>query len=204
MPLYTKESLDLLRTRIDLPEVVGSYLALKRAGTSYKALCPFHEEKTPSFMINRGDTHYHCFGCGAHGDAIAFLMNFQKLGFVEAIESLAERFGVVLERLEKVEDTGPSKMLLREAVELASQFYHFLLLYSEEAAPALKYLYERGIDQNFIQQFQVGYAPRDRRALQKLLHGKGFSDLVLEKAGLVMVSDQGMNRDFFSERITFL
>ncbi len=203
MPLYTKESLDLLRTRIDLPEVVGSYLALKRAGTSYKALCPFHEEKTPSFMINRGDTHYHCFGCGAHGDAIAFLMNFQKLGFVEAIESLAERFGVVLERLEKVEDTGPSKMLLREAVELASQFYHFLLLYSEEAAPALKYLYERGIDQNFIQQFQVGYAPRDRRSLQKLLHGKGFSDLVLEKAGLVLVSDQGMNRDFFSERITF-
>ncbi len=203
MPLYTKESLDLLRQRIDLPEVIGSYLALKKAGSSYKALCPFHEEKTPSFMINRGDTHYHCFGCGAHGDAIAFLMNYQKLGFVEAIEALAERFGVVLERIEKVESTGPSKMLLREATELASQFYHFLLLYSEEAAPALKYLYERGIDISFIEQFQVGYAPRDRKALQKLLHGKGFSDLVLEKAGLVSVSDQGPNRDFFSERITF-
>lgn len=203
MPLYTKESLDLLRQRIDLPEVIGSHLALKKAGTSYKALCPFHEEKTPSFMINRGDTHYHCFGCGAHGDAIAFLMNYQKLGFVEAIESLAERFGVVLERIQQVEDTGPSKMLLREAVELASQFYHFLLLYSEEGAPALKYLYERGIDQAFIQQFQVGYAPRDRKSLQKLLHGKGFSDVVLERAGLVSVSDQGPNRDFFSERITF-
>lgn len=203
MPLYTKESLDLLRQRIDLPEVIGSYLALKKAGSSYKALCPFHEEKSPSFMINRGDTHYHCFGCGAHGDAIAFLMNYQKLGFVEAIEALAERFGVVLERIEKVESTGPSKMLLREATELASQFYHFLLLYSEEAAPALKYLYERGIDISFIEQFQVGFAPRDRKALQKLLHGKGFSDLVLEKAGLVSVSDQGPNRDFFSERITF-
>lgn len=203
MPLYTKESLDLLRQRIDLPEVIGSCLALKKAGSSYKALCPFHEEKTPSFMINRGDTHYHCFGCGAHGDAIAFLMNYQKLGFVEAIEALAERFGVVLERIEKVESTGPSKMLLREATELAAQFYHFLLLYSEEGAPALKYLYERGIDITFIEQFQVGYAPRDRKALQKLLHGKGFSDLVLEKAGLVSVSDQGPNRDFFSERITF-
>ncbi|MBP7073780.1 MAG: DNA primase [Rhabdochlamydiaceae bacterium] len=203
MPLYTKESLDLLRQRIDLPEVVGSYLALKKAGSSYKALCPFHEEKTPSFMINRGDTHYHCFGCGAHGDAIAFLMNFQKLGFVEAIESLAERFGVVLERIQQTEETGPSKMLLRDAVELATQFYHFLLLYSEEAAPSLKYLYDRGIDQDFIQQFQVGYAPRDRKALQKLLHSRGFSDLVLQKAGLVSVSEQGPNRDFFSERITF-
>lgn len=203
MPLYTKESLDLLRQRIDLPEVVGSYLALKRAGASYKALCPFHEEKTPSFMINKGDTHYHCFGCGAHGDAIAFLMNFQKLGFVEAIEALAERFGVVLERVHHVESTGPSKALLRDAVELASQFFHFLLLYSEEATVALKYLYERGIDQAFIQQFQVGYAPRDRQSLQKLLHSKGFSDEVLEKAGLISVSEQGLNRDFFSERITF-
>ncbi|MGH2639860.1 MAG: DNA primase, partial [Rhabdochlamydiaceae bacterium] len=109
----------------------------------------------------------------------------------------------MLERIQQTESTGPSKMLLREAVEIASQFYHFLLLYSEEAASALKYLYERGIDQQFIQQFQVGYAPRDRKALQKLLHGKGFSDLVLEKAGLVSVSDQGANRDFFSERITF-
>lgn len=203
MPLYTKESLDLLRQRIDLPEIIGSYLTLKRAGTTYKALCPFHEEKTPSFMIHRGDSHYHCFGCGAHGDAIAFLMNFQKLGFVEAIEVLAERFGVVLERIQQNEQSGPSKILLRDALDMASQFYHFLLLYSEEAEPALKYLYERGIDLAFIEQFQIGYAPRDRKALQKLLQSKGFSDLVLEKAGLVVVSDQGPNRDFFSERIMF-
>lgn len=203
MPLYTKESLDLLRQRIDLPEIIGSYLTLKKAGATYKALCPFHEEKTPSFMIHRGDSHYHCFGCGAHGDAIAFLMNFQKLGFVEAIEALAERFGVVLERIQQSEETGPSKMLLRDALDMASQFYHWLLLYSEEAQPALKYLYARGIDLDFIQQFQIGYAPRERRAVQKLLHSKGFSDLVLEKAGLITVSDQAPNRDFFSERITF-
>lgn len=202
MPLYTKESIDLLRQRIDLPEVIGAQIALKKAGTAYKALCPFHEEKTPSFVINRGDTHYHCFGCGAHGDAIAFLMNYQRLGFVEAVEALAERFGVALERVNQVEMTGPSKMLLRDAIELASQFYHFMLMYSEEGALALKYLYERGIDLTFIEQFQVGYAPKDRKKLQKFLHGKGFSDLVLERAGLVSVSDQG-NRDFFSERITF-
>ncbi len=203
MPLYTKESLDLLRQRIDLPELVGSYISLKRAGSTYKAVCPFHEEKTPSFMIHRGDSHYHCFGCGAHGDAIAFLMNFQKVGFVEAIESLAERFGVALERAEQATATGPSKALLRDAVELTSQFYHFLLLYAEEAEGALKYLYGRGIDLDFIKRFQVGYAPRDRKAVQKFLHSKGFSDFVLEKAGLILVSDERENRDFFSERITF-
>ena len=79
MPLYTKESLDLLRQRIDLVEVVSAHVDLKKAGSAYKALCPFHEEKTPSFIINRGDHHYHCFGCGAHGDAIAFLMNYLKM-----------------------------------------------------------------------------------------------------------------------------
>lgn len=203
MPLYTKDSIDLLRQRIDLPEVIGSHIPLKRSGSSYKALCPFHEEKSPSFIVHRGDTHYHCFGCGAHGDAIAFLMNYQRLGFVEAIEALADRFGVALERAIQTEHTGPSKPLLRDALDLASQFYHFLLLYSEEGTEALKYLYERGIDLEFIERFQVGYAPRDRRALQKLLHTKGFSDEVLEKAGLISVSDQGYNRDFFCERIAF-
>ena len=203
MPLYTKDSLDLLRQRIDLVDVIGSHIPLKRSGSSYKALCPFHEEKSPSFIVQRADTHYHCFGCGAHGDAIAFLMNYQRLGFVEAIESLADRFGVALERSLQREETGPSKTLLRDALDLASQFYHFLLLYSEEGLEALNYLYERGIDLEFIHRFQVGYAPNYRKAVQKFLHSKGFSDQVLEKAGLVSISDQGYQRDFFYERITF-
>jgi DNA primase len=98
MALYTEESLDNLRSKIDLVEILSAHIQLKRAGASYKALCPFHEEKTPSFVLQAGDDHYHCFGCGAHGDAIAFLMNHLKMNFVETVESLAERFGVTLEK----------------------------------------------------------------------------------------------------------
>jgi len=203
MPLYTKESLDLLRQRIDLAEVISAHVDLKKAGSAYKALCPFHEEKTPSFIINRGDHHYHCFGCGAHGDAIAFLMNHLKMGFMEAVESLAEKFGVVLERDEKIEQTGPSKTILKEALQLACRFYHFMLLYSEEGHKALHYLYHRGIDLDFIRRFEVGFAPRQRNALYKFLGAKELPDVVLQTAGLLQISDEGQRRDFFSDRIMF-
>jgi DNA primase len=203
MPLYTKESLDLLRQRIDLSEVISAHIDLKKAGSAYKALCPFHEEKSPSFIVNRGDNHYHCFGCGAHGDAIAFLMNHLKMGFTESVESLAEKFGVVLERDDKVENTGPSKTLLKEAMQLACRFYHFMLLHSEEGVQALQYLYKRGIDLDFIQRFEVGFAPRQRNALYKILKNKELSDPVLQGAGLLSISEDGTKRDFFSDRIMF-
>ena len=201
MPLYTKESLDLLRQRIDLVEVVSAHVDLKKAGSAYKALCPFHEEKTPSFIINRGDHHYHCFGCGAHGDAIAFLMNYLKMGFMEAVENLAEKFGVVLQRDEKIEQTGPSKTVLKEALQLACRFYHFMLLYSEEGHRALHYLYGRGIDLHFIQRFEIGFAPQQRNALYQFLGPKELPDIVLQTAGLLQNSDG--RRDFFSDRIMF-
>lgn len=203
MPLYTKESLDLLRQRIDLSEVISAHIDLKKAGSAYKALCPFHEEKSPSFIVNRGDHHYHCFGCGAHGDAIGFLMNHLKMGFTEAVESLAEKFGVSLERDDKVENTGPSKTLLKEAMQLACRFYHFMLLQSEEGRKALEYLYKRGIDLDFIRRFEIGFSPRHRNSLYKILKSKELSDPVLHAAGLLSVSDDGSKRDFFSDRIMF-
>ena len=203
MPLYTKESLDLLRQRIDLPEVISAHIDLKKAGSTFKALCPFHEEKTPSFIVNRGDSHYHCFGCSAHGDAIAFLMNHLKMGFTEAVESLAEKFGVILERDDKVEQSGPSKTVLKEAMQLACRFYHFMLLHSEEGTAALQYLYKRGIDLNFVERFEIGFAPRQRNSLYKILKSKELSDIVLQTAGLLSVYEEGTKRDFFSDRIMF-
>src|SRR5262245_55588905 len=131
--MFTKESLELLRQRIDLSEVLSMHLHLQRSGSSYKALCPFHEEKTPSFMLQKGDTHYHCFGCGAHGDAIAFLMTHVKMPFVDAVESLAERFQVTLEKsAEPQKEKGPGRAQLKQALELATQLYHYLLLHSRE------------------------------------------------------------------------
>ena len=204
MALYKKESLDTLKQKIDLVEVLSSHLNLKRAGASYKALCPFHEEKTPSFMMQKGDTHYHCFGCGAHGDAISFLMSHLKMSFSDAIEHLADRFGVHLEKEEATaKRSGPSKTQLKEALQKASRFYHFALLYTEEGQKALSYLYDRGIDLDFIRFFEVGYAPSTRDLFQQVMRAEGIPDIVLEQAGLILVTESGRKRDFFSERITF-
>jgi len=204
MGLFTKESLEQLRQKIDLAEVIGSHVSLKRAGSAYKALCPFHEEKTPSFVIQKGDSHYHCFGCGAHGDAIAFLMSHLRMGFSDAVESLAERFGVPLEKEEASnERKGPSKGQIKEILEKACRFYHFSLLYSEEGVQPLEYLYRRGIGLAFIQRFEVGYAPEQPGVFQEVMRQMGAEDEVLHQAGLILMTESGRKRDFFAERITF-
>lgn len=201
MGLYTKESLDTLRQRVDLFEVLSSHLQMIPSGATYKALCPFHEEKSPSFMMKRGDTHYHCFGCGAHGDAIAFLMTFLKISFTEAAEMLAERFQITLERSDAPQEAEHrlKKSELKEALEKACEIYHFLLLYSKQGQEALHYLYQRGIDLKFIQLFRIGYAPAGQDFLLKILTSLRYSEEVIEGAGLL--SKRG--GDFFTDRITF-
>ena len=106
MAIFNKESLETLRQRVDLVEVLSSYVELKRSGASYKGLCPFHDEKTPSLIVQKGDSHYHCFGCGAHGDAIQFLMMHQKMSFSDAVENLAQRFHVHLEKVDEPKRRG--------------------------------------------------------------------------------------------------
>lgn len=199
MPLFKRESLELLRSRIDLVEVLTPHLKLQRAGASYKALCPFHDEKTPSFVIQKGDSHYHCFGCGAHGDAIQFLMNHLRLSFAEAVESLAERFGVLLE--EGKDPEGPNKKILKEALEKAARFYHFYLLHSEEGHSGLSYLYKRGIDLDFIRAFGIGFSPKNPFLFQKVMKEQGVRDEILLETGLMKIDSFGKKREFFAERI---
>jgi DNA primase len=202
--MYTKDSLELLRQRIDLAEVLSVHLNLQRSGSSFKTLCPFHEEKTPSFIVQKGDAHYHCFGCGAHGDAIAFLMSHVKMSFTDAIESLAERFQVTLEKTEEpIKEKGPSRAQLKQALELASGLYHYLLIHSSEGQVALRYLYKRGLDLDFIRQFQVGFAPRHGNIVMRYLYEMGIDERIQEEAGLILMTQQGRRRDFFSDRITF-
>lgn len=202
MALYTKESLERLRERIDLVDLLSGFIDLKRAGASYKGLCPFHDEKSPSFMIQKGDSHYHCFGCGAHGDAISFLMSHQKMNFSEAVESLAQRFSVPLELVEGTHEQGPNKTLLKEALDHASRFFHFYLLHTEEGHRALEYLYGRGIDLDFIHHFQLGLSPRVPGLLRKVLHSKFVKDETMREAGLLVPGKEGGWRDFFQDRIT--
>ncbi len=197
MGTFSRQSLELLRSRVDLVEVLNPYVKLQRAGAAYKALCPFHEERTPSFVIQKGDSHYHCFGCGAHGDAIQFLMTHLRMSFMEAVESLAERFHVELEEVETKEHKGPPKVLLKDALERAVEFYHFYLLHTIEGHAALEYLYSRGIDLEFIRTFQVGLAPKQAGVFSRVMREHKFTDALLEEAGLL-----SKGREFFSDRIT--
>ena len=200
MPFFTNESLENLRQRVDIVEVISQYVDLKRAGATYKALCPFHDEKTPSFVVQRGDAHYHCFGCGAHGDSIQFLMEYQKMSFFDSVEHLAQRFNVILEKIEGSEEgSGISKKAMKEALEEANGFFQCMLLYTEEGHQALKYLYDRGLDEEFVQRFELGLAPSQNGMLQRTLRDKGFKNDVIKEAGIVNNS----GRDFFFSRITF-
>lgn len=203
MPLFTTDSLEMLRHKIDLFEVLSAHLTFQRSGSTYKTLCPFHEEKTPSFIIQRSSNHYHCFGCGAHGDAIAFLMTHVRMPFTEAVESLAERFQVHLEREEEKGNPTPNKIALKKALAFSSELYHYLLLHTEEGMQALNYLYERGITLQFIRRFQIGFAPQHYSLLIQYLQACGIEEDVMLQAGLIKIQSGGKKRDFFSERITF-
>jgi len=199
---YTKESLELLRQKIDLFDVLSSFVHFSRSGANYKALCPFHEEKTPSFILQRGDTHYHCYGCGAHGDAISFLMTHQKMSFAESVQYLADKFNVVLEETDRGAFTkNSSKSSLKDAIMQAALFYHFYLLHTRDGHEALNYLYQRGIDLDFIRKFCLGLAPKNMVLFQKVMQEMGIDKKRLQETGLVKVNFGGETSDFFQERI---
>ncbi len=198
---YTQESLHKLKDKIDLVELLSSYLPLKKNGAHYKGLCPFHNEKSPSFLVQRGDKHYHCFGCGAHGDAIAFLMNYLHVTFVEAIEILSEKFDVPLEKVQgKGEFVETQKIhLLKDVLNKTSWMYHHYLLHTDEGKAALQYLYERGIDLDFIRMFQIGLAPKDDNLFFKIAKTLSFSEEQLLETGLIKMPAK---RSYFHGRIT--
>lgn len=203
MARYTKESVQRLKEAVDIVDLISRYTPLKRAGTTFKGLCPFHDEKTPSFTVHKASSHYHCFGCGAHGDAVAFLMQHERFEFKQALEFLSERYGLPLEtEVGDVEESGPSKGRLKQVNEAASHFFHTFLLHADEASGAREYLAKRGFSLSFLQAFVIGYAPNERGALQNYLHSSGFTNEEMELVGLLSRHD-GRVRDFFSERITF-
>ncbi len=204
MELYSRESFDDLREKVDLVEVVSPYVQLKSMGSSYKGLCPFHSEKSPSFVIQKGDSHYHCFGCGAHGDAITFLREHMNMSFTDAVHMLADRFHVSLQKGKKSEERlVEGKTELRKALQCAADFYHYYLLHTKEGHGALDYLYERGLDLEFIRLFKVGFAPRENRLFLLFMRKEKVPDKILEKVGLIKASAHGPKQPFFWNRAIF-
>lgn len=202
MSLYSRESLENLRNKVDIVDVVSQHIEVKKQGAVYKALCPFHDEKTPSFILDKSDGHYHCFGCGAHGDAIQFLLEHQRLTFTEAVERLAERYHVALVAVDKEDVTGAeNKTRLRECLEAACQYFEFMLLHTEEGRKAAAYLQGRGLHLSFIKKFRLGLAINEPGLFQSFMAKRGFPGDLLEEAGLL--SKGSGKREFFYDRITF-
>jgi DNA primase len=193
-----EEDIATVRERARIEEVVGSYVTLRNTGGTMKGLCPFHDEKTPSFQVTPSRGYWYCFGaCGEGGDVIDFLQKIDNLSFVEAVERLADRVGI---QLRYADDGGTRaepgvRMRLVEALKQAAEFYAEQLT-TPEAQPARQFLADRGFDRSAAERFGVGYAPRDGRAMLRHLRGRGFADKELVAAGLAR--EQGY--DFFQAR----
>jgi DNA primase len=204
MALIPDDALENIRSRVDIVELVKDYVPqLQRAGRSFKARCPFHQERTPSFIVTPERQTFHCFGCGAGGDVFAFLMKMESLSFIEAAEKLAGRAGVKIVKNE--EALGPAeqeRLKIKELLELAAGFYQQTLLNSPAAAAARKYLAERQVSAESISAFRLGYAPKDGDVAARALR-KGFTAELAIKAGLARKSDRGGLRDYFFDRILY-
>ena len=178
-----------VREKARIDDIVSGYVTLKRAGGgSLKGLCPFHDEKTPSFNVNPARQFWHCFGCGEGGDVISFVMKVDGLTFTETVERLAEKVGVTLRREDgddqPVRPRGPARGRLIEAHKVAQQFYAEQLA-TADAVVARQFLHQRGFDQAAAEMFGVGFAPRDGEALTRHLRGRRFTDEESVAAGLV-------------------
>ncbi len=189
--------------RIDIVEIISSYLPLKRAGRNFRANCPFHHEKTPSFMVSPDRQIYHCFGCGKGGNAFHFLMEYERMEFPEAVETLAKKSGVILPEAKK-EDSKTTSLItqLYKVNELAALFYEHNLDSSVGQA-AKNYLLKRGLKEESIKLFKLGLALDKWDALINHIRSKNISLPVLEKAGLMLAKENGGYYDRFRNRAIF-
>ncbi len=192
--------IDDLLARSDLVEIIGARVPLKRQGKEYSARCPFHDERSPSFTVSPVKQFYHCFGCGAHGTAISFLMNYDRLEFLDAIEELAKRIGVEVPRDTHQRNANPESLDLYNAVDAAAKFFQKQLAGS---AKAQAYLERRGIGAEARQKFMIGYAPDGFTALRDALGTDPRRLQLLERAGLFSKNESGRVYDKFRDRVIF-
>ncbi|MDW8060447.1 MAG: DNA primase [Thermomicrobium sp.] len=199
-----REDVERVREATDIVELIGSTLQLRKAGKNYKALCPFHQEKTPSFYVFPETQSFYCFGCGASGDALTFLMRTERLTFREALERLAERAGITLRtdrRVDHAEDERRQRLF--ELNRTAAAWFAHVLWSTSYGEPARTYLERRGVDRATAERFGLGYAPDSQTALLRYLgqHGATVDELV--DAGLVVRREDGSTVDRFRNRLVF-
>ncbi|HEY5970956.1 MAG TPA: DNA primase [Pseudoxanthomonas sp.] len=192
--------IDDLLARTDIVEVIGTRVPLKRQGKEYSARCPFHDERSPSFTVSQTKQFYHCFGCGAHGTAISFLMNYDRLEFLDAVDELAKRVGMeVPKETQKRNETDDGRDLYA-ALDAAAKFFQRQLEGNDKAK---SYLDQRGVDGSIRMQFSIGYAPDGFSALKDALGTDERRIKLLDKTGMLSKSDNGRIYDKFRDRVMF-
>ena len=204
MPKYSESDIETIKNRLRLSEVVSSYVRLVKQGSKqdYKACCPFHQEKTPSFIVHDDKGFFHCFGCGKSGDMFTFVSEMEHVSYKEAIETLAKKAGVELKKQSSADIARVSKeKAIQELYNRITKTFHNILLNQKIADNARKYVEKRGISQEYCDRFQLGYAPADSKWLYGFLKKHNYSDELLYESGLVY--KEYSNSSFFTDRLLF-
>ena len=199
MARVPEETIERIRNTADIYDVVAQYVDLKKRGRNFFGLCPFHSEKTPSFSVAPDKQIYHCFGCGAGGNVFSFIVEHEKISFIEAVQQLGQKYGIDVDY-----QSGPSSKIfssLYELHDLAVKLYHNIL-FSEKGKSALDYLYNRGLNDDTIKTYQIGFAPDSWDTLSNTIKESSYEDAIYEKTGLFIKTNRGW-RDRFRSRIMF-
>ena len=202
---YSDELIEEIRSKNDIVDVISGYVRLQKKGSSYFGLCPFHNEKSPSFSVSRQKQMYYCFGCGAGGNVFTFLMEYENYSFLEALKFLADRAGVDLPEMEyskEAKERADLKAVLLEINKLAAQYF-YVQLKNKQGEAAYRYLKNRALDDEIIKAFGLGYSNKYSDDLYRYLKSKGYKDDVISKAGLISFDEKQGVYDKFWNRVMF-
>lgn len=191
---------DLVKEKLDIADVVRAYVALSPAGKNLKGLCPFHKEKSPSFMVNPERQIWHCFGCGLGGDMFGFVMRYENIDFIEALKILADKAGVDM-KVSSSRDERQYNVLYE--INKAAKNYFVAALAAEASKPVREYVASRGLSQKTVEEFEIGFAPPSNDSLLRFLTTKGFAVSDIERAGVAFKTDRGTYWDRFRNRVMF-
>lgn len=205
MPYYSDELIEEVRLANDIVDVISDYVRLQKKGSTHFGLCPFHNEKTPSFSVSQNKQIYHCFGCGAGGNVITFLMQYENYTFPEALQALAQRAGITLPKQEmsaRARQEADKRTRILEVNKAAAKYF-YAQLRMEQGQNGMQYFERRGLDGDTLKKFGLGYSNKFSDDLYKYLHQQGYEDELLKDSGLVTIDEKRGGRDKFWNRVMF-